>query len=102
MVNTARAGATIPVRWHLEAAEGTPISDPSSFASVTSKSGDGACAGLPTDAVEDYSGGSGLRYLGGGDWQFNWKVPKSYAGQCRTLVLTLSDGSTFTASFEFR
>jgi hypothetical protein len=58
--------------------------------------------GLPEDAIEDYSGASGLQYLGDGDWQFNWKTPKSYAGQCRTMTLTLSDGSTHTASFSFK
>jgi len=102
MINSAKAGATIPVRWHLESQDGTPVSDSSSFVSVTSKAGNGACAGQPTDAVEDYSGGSGLQYLGDGDWQFNWKAPRSYAGQCRTLILTLSDGSTYTARFQFK
>ena len=101
-VNTAKAGATIPVRWHVENPDGTPVSDPESFVSVTSRAGAGECAGLPADAVEDYAGGSGLHYLGDGDWQFNWKVPKSYAGQCRTLILTLSGGAMYTAAFQFK
>jgi hypothetical protein len=37
-----------------------------------------------------------------GNWQFNWKTQKSYAGQCRTMTLMLSDGTTHTASFTFR
>jgi hypothetical protein len=70
---------------------GNPVSDPASFASITSASAAGACAGLPSDAVEIYAGESGLQYLGDGYWQFNWKTPKSYAGQCRTMTLTLND-----------
>jgi subtilisin family serine protease len=35
--------------------------------------------------------GSGLLYQGNGNWQFNWKTPKAYAGQCRTMYLNLSD-----------
>ena len=100
--NTAKSGRTIPVGWHLELADGTPVSDPGSFTSLSSQAGSGACAGLPSDAIETYAGGSGLQYLGNGDWQFNWQTPKSYAGQCRTLILTLDDGSTHTAAFEFR
>lgn len=101
-VNIARAGQAIPVKYRLLAADGTPVSDPSSFVSVTSQTnGSIACAGLPTDALETYSGTSGLQYLGDGYWQFNWKTPKSYAKQCRTMTLTLSDGSAHTAAFQF-
>lgn len=101
-VNSAKAGQTIPVKWHLDDAAGNPVSDPTSFVSLISESGAAACAGLPEEAIEEFAGESGLQYLGDGDWQFNWKTPKSYAGQCRTMTLTLSDGSTHTASFSFR
>ena len=101
LVNAAKAGQAIPVRWHLEAADGTPVSDPASFTSLTSQSAGGACAGQPSDAIETYTGGSGLQYLGNGNWQFNWKTPKSYAGQCRTMTLTLTDNSTHPATLQF-
>ena len=100
-VNVAKAGRTIPVQWHLEL-DGAPVSDPASFTSLTSQAGIGACVGLPSDAVETYAGESGLQYLGSGDWQFNWKTPKGYAGQCRTMIVTLADGSTHTATFQFK
>jgi len=98
-LNIAKAGKTVPVKWRVLDSDGNPVSDPESFESVTS-TGD-ACDGGPADAVETYAGESGLQYLGDGLWQFNWKTPKSYAGQCRTLVLTLSDDSTLTADFQF-
>jgi hypothetical protein len=90
------------VKYHLEQADDTPVSDASSFVSLTSQSAGGTCGGAPGDAVETYPGASGLRYLGEGDWQFNWKTPKAYAGQCRTMTLTLDDGSTHEASFLFK
>jgi hypothetical protein len=47
-------------------------------------------------------GSSGLQYLGNGNWQENWKTLKGYAGTCRMMVLTLADGTQFTAMFKFK
>jgi hypothetical protein len=91
----------VPVKWSLFDASVQPITDLSSFVSVTS-AGNAACSGQPVDAIETYVGSSGLQYLGDGVWQFNWKTAKSYAGQCREMTLTLSDGSTHTAQFRFK
>jgi hypothetical protein len=84
VLNQARAGQAIPIKWHLTDTEGVPIDDPANFVSVTSVASD--CL-VPTgsDLIEEYVGMSGLQYLGDGYWQFNWKTPKSYASQCRTL-----------------
>jgi probable HAF family extracellular repeat protein len=104
ITNLAKAGQTIPIKWRLTDATGAPISDPSSFVSVTSFATPGGCGGS-ADAIETYSGAaaSGVQYLGDGNWQYNWKTPKSYAGQCRTLSLNLKDGaSTRTAFFTFK
>lgn len=99
--NIAKAGQTIPVKWRLTDAAGQPVSDPASFVQVSSRPTTNACSGNG-DLVETYTGTSGLQYLGDGMWQFNWKTPKSYAGQCRTMVLELSDRSTHMAEFAFR
>lgn len=103
VVNNARAGSTIPVKWRITDLDGTPISDPESFNNLTSLNI--ACetlTGDSTDEVETYAGGSGLQYFGNGNWQFNWKTPKSYLNQCRKMVLTLADGRTYAAHFRFR
>jgi hypothetical protein len=55
-----------------------------------------------SDAIETYATGSGLESKGNGSWQFNWATPTSYKGKCRTLVLTLGDGSVHTADFKFK
>jgi hypothetical protein len=59
-------------------------------------------SGDSIDAIEEFAGFSGLQYSGDGYWQFNWKTPKTYAGQCRRMVLTLGDGSTHVADFKFK
>jgi hypothetical protein len=102
VVNSAKAGSAVPVKWLITDLDGTPIADPASFVGLTSYAV--SCqtlSGDPVDAVETYAGASGLQYVGDGHWQFNWKTPKSYARQCRVMVLTLADGSTHLAYFTF-
>lgn len=101
-VSIANAGRTIPVKWQLQSAA-TTVSDPASFVGLTSRRVN--CATLAAesvDAIENYTNASGLLYQGSGSWQFNWKTPKSYAGQCRTMTVTLSDGTTHHADFQFK
>jgi len=104
IVNSAKAGSSIPVKWQITEFDGTPVSDPASFKNLTSYSVNcGAFSVVLTDEVEEYSAGnSGLQYFEDGCWQFNWKTIKSYAGQCRIMVLKLADGSEHTAYFKFK
>jgi len=104
VVNAAKAGSSIPVKWRITDLDGTPISDPASFKSLTSYNVScGAIEGGSADEVEEYSAGSsGLQYFGDGNWQFNWKTPKGYAGKCQVMVLNLADGSKQTAYFKFK
>lgn len=100
--NSAKAGQTIPIKWRLTDGNGTPIDEPNSFVGVTSYATPGSCGGTG-DAIETYTGSSGLQYLGDGYWLFHWKTLKSYAGQCRTMSLNLNDGGAGrTASFTFK
>jgi hypothetical protein len=103
-VNNAKAGQAIPVKWRITDANRVPISDPASFNGLASYLIDcSSLSGNSSDAIEEYAAGSsGLQYSGDGYWQFNWKTPKTYASQCRKMVLTLGDGSTHEAEFKFR
>jgi hypothetical protein len=103
-VNDARAGQTIPVKWRITDAKGMGISDRASFVSLTSyKTGCTDWTGNPGDAItESAAGASGLKYLGKGNWQFDWKTSKTYAGTCRMMVLNLKDGSQYKAKFKFK
>jgi hypothetical protein len=103
-VNSAKAGQAIPVKWRLTDAAGNPVSDPSSFVSLTSVNlnCDTLAGGTESSIEETSAGSSGLQYLGDGNWQYNWKTPKSYANSCRTMQLNLKDGTTYTANFKYK
>jgi hypothetical protein len=106
-VNSAQAGQAIPMKWRLTDTAGVGISDPNSFGNGATPgltSYLSACGGGSLDtAVEEYAPGeSGLQYLGNGNWQINWKTLKAYAGSCRTVVITLRDGTTHMAQFKFK
>ncbi|HET7821948.1 MAG TPA: PxKF domain-containing protein [Ornithinibacter sp.] len=97
-INSARAGSTIPLKFSVTKA-GTPLTD-LTLADVNVGSFGGDCGGGPVDAIEVYSGASGLQNLGGGFYQYNWKTPKGFKGQCRTLNVTVL-GAVRTADFTF-
>ena len=101
-INIAKAGQTIPVQWRLIDANGLPVSDPSVFLGL--KTNASSCSAAdPVDAIETYSGSSGLQYLGDGYWQYNWKTPKNYAGKCRTMYVLFQGGQTSpTVTFQFK
>jgi hypothetical protein len=105
VLNAAKAGQTIPLKWRLTDANGDPVTTLSSV-SVTTV-GLQCAAGTSADQVSEYaSGASGLQNLGDGYYQFNWATPKSYANSCTTLRLNLGEGSNsnpiyHTANFGF-
>jgi hypothetical protein len=106
VVNMANAGRTVPVKWKLTlTADGSPVSDPTSITAIKSYAVD--CTSLTGDSstaiVEKSPGKSGLRYLNGGNWIFNWKTDKSYSGTCRNLFILFSDGSLSPeVTFQFK
>ncbi len=101
IMNIARAGQIIPLKWRITDANGNPITQPTEVA-VTATSL--ACdAGTTGDLIEEYTGGNlGLQNLGNGYYQWNWKTPTGYANSCKTLRLDLGEGSEHTALFQFR
>jgi hypothetical protein len=104
IVNKAQAGQAIPVKWKLTDVNGVGISDPASFTSLTVyQVSCGAWATLPSDPLGDTQvSTSGLLYLGSGNWQYNWKTPKNYAGLCLVARVTLSDLSTHDFDVSFK
>jgi hypothetical protein len=102
VLNVGKAGQAIPLKWRLLDANGQPVTSLGSVnVSVQSLTCD---AGATTDNVEEYaSGSSGLQNLGDGYYQFNWKTPTTYAYSCKTMKLSLGEGtnSTRNALFKF-
>jgi hypothetical protein len=87
LVNSAKAGQAIPLKWRLTDANGQPYLGPITV--VVESWANGTCNGA-SDPIEEYaSGASGLQNLGDGYWQFNWKTPKGYANTCRTVSVTV-------------
>jgi hypothetical protein len=101
VMNIAKAGQTIPLKWRITDANGNPITNLTTVGvTATSLSCE---AGMTADSIEEYVvGGSGLQNLGDGYNQWNWKIPTSYANSCKTLRLDLGEGSEHTALFQFK
>jgi hypothetical protein len=100
VLNNAKAGQAIPLKWRLLDANNNPVTSLSSV-KVTVTSLNCTLATTP-DALEEYAAGSsGLQNLGNGYYQFNWKSPTTYANSCKTLNLDLGEGSPRTALFKF-
>jgi hypothetical protein len=90
-LNISTAGQGVGVKWRITDANGVAILDANTFVEVTT-SGAKTCNLIPEFAVQDeqFKGASGNpQNLGGGNYQFNWAVPKSYANTCRTMALRL-------------
>ncbi|MGH8564946.1 MAG: hypothetical protein ACREXW_13030 [Gammaproteobacteria bacterium] len=75
------------------------------LASATATAVSLSCSlGTTPDQIEEYAAGaSGLQNLGDGNYQLNWKTPKSYASSSKTLKLDLGEGPSQerTALFQF-
>jgi hypothetical protein len=100
MINVAKAGQAIPLKFDVYDANG-PVSDLGSV-SVTTQAINCSSLSEASDAVEEYAAGdSGLQNLGLGNYQFNWKTPKTYAGTCERVHLDTGDGISHTADFQF-
>jgi hypothetical protein len=105
VLNSAKAGQAIPLKWRLTDASGNPVTN---LSGVTVTVKDLNCAlGTTTDALEEYAAGSsGLQNLGDGYYQFNWKSPTNYASSCKTVHVNVGEGTTaspvtHTALFKF-
>jgi hypothetical protein len=101
MLNIAKAGQAIALKWRLTDSAGNPITNlVTASVTVVSLS---CSTGQTADEVEEYATGlSGLQNLGNGYYQFNWMTPKTYAKSCKTMRLDLGEGAPRTANFQFR
>lgn len=99
VLNTARAGVAIPVRFSLGGNRPAPVLA-SGSPEVTSVN----CPPWPTDAIEETvsASSSDLQYESStGRYVYTWKTQKSYAGKCRRFRLVLKDGTVRDAVFRF-
>jgi hypothetical protein len=101
VLNIAKAGQTIPLKFMITDANGNPVTN---LTSVTVTAVSLPCsAGTSADQIEEYAtGASGLQNLGNGYYQWNWKTPTTYVNSCKTLNLNLGEGLVHTALFQFK
>jgi HYR domain len=100
IVNVAKAGSAIPIKFSLSGYKGLNI-----FETGYPASGIVACNFAdPAATVEETvnAGGSSLSYDPGADqYTYVWKTEKSWSG-CRMLAVKLKDGKTYSANFKFK
>jgi hypothetical protein len=99
VLNSAKAGTAIPVRFSLGGNRPAPVLATGSPA-VTSLS----CPKWSTDAIEQTvsASGSSLRYESStGQYVYTWKTQTNWAGGCRRFRLVLKDGTRHEAIFRF-
>ena len=99
IVNTVKAGSSVPVRFSLGGDQGLDVLAAGSPVSTAY-----SCeAGTPSDVLEETAttGSHGLTYDASTDsYTYVWKTVKSWSG-CRRLVVTLTDGTVHEALFQF-
>ncbi len=102
MINQAKAGQTIPIKWSLKDSAGSFISDLGAvanygFASLAN------CTGS-SDVIEEYAGAgaTGLHYdASTNQYILNAKTDKSWANSCKVFMVVFSDGTQYQARFNF-
>ena len=100
VINTANAGSAIPVKFSLGGDRGMGILAAGSPTAIKF-----TCGTDPTDAIEETSTAttSGLTYdAASRQYKYTWKTPKTYAGLCYQLRVSLVDGTTNAANFKFK
>ncbi|NUO65614.1 MAG: hypothetical protein HOQ34_18790, partial [Gemmatimonadaceae bacterium] len=100
-LNRVNAGSAVPIKFGLGGDRGMSVLPGGSPASMPVSCATGAALGPATPT--ETPGKSGLTYDAASQtYAIVWRTDKGWAGSCRQLALTLADGSTHTARFEFR
>jgi hypothetical protein len=100
VVNAAKAGSAIPVKFSLGGDRGLNIFAPGFPRAVLTQCDTGA----PIDVIEETTnaGSSALTYDPATDrYTYVWKTEKAWALSCRQLQVKFTDGSVYTAKFTF-
>ena len=103
VLNTVKAGSTVPLKWKVFAGS-TELTSTTMIKSVTQI--EIACQTLVEAAIEEVvttTGGTALRYdTTSGQFIDNWASPKNAAGRCYRVTMTTQDLSTLVALFKLK
>lgn len=100
-LNQVSGGRAIPVKFSLSGNKGLGIFPANTPTSIQI----GCASGVPVSDVEETltAGSSSLAYDASSDrYHYVWKTQSAWAGTCRQLIITLTDGTTHTANFKFK
>jgi hypothetical protein len=100
IVNSAKAGSAVPVKFSLGGDRGLDVIAPGYPRAQLVQ----CSTGEAVDVIEETAsaGGSGLQFDSStGIYTFVWKTDKAWAKSCRELQVRFSDGETHTARFTF-
>jgi hypothetical protein len=102
VLNEVKAGQTMPLRWQLADAAGSPVTTLASASISVQNVSCGQASSV--DAVEEVvSGPSGLQNQGGGNYQLNWQTNRASAGECVLIHLKLgNDAVAHQAYFKLK
>jgi len=102
IINSSKAGQTIPIKWQLKDYAGNLIDDLGTLAPNGLTSGSVQCGAAAVDVVEELSApGSTVFRFDGTQFIYNWQTVKGWGG-CRLLQVKLSDGTSHYAQFTFK
>jgi hypothetical protein len=107
VLNIAKAGSAIPVKFDLSGDQGPAIMFDSTYPSVKQFTCPSS-GSLVLDSIEETSAGtsSGLQYDGTknfpyGQYSYIWKTSSIWTGTCQRLTFKLADGTSHYAYFKF-
>ena len=99
VVNTVKAGATVPFKFEMFKAA-TELTDTASIKSLTAKTINCATTTTFDDIELTATGGTSLRYdATAGQYVYNWQTPKTI-GTCYAVTISGQDGTGATAYFK--
>lgn len=103
IVNVAKLGNTIPVKWSLRDADGRYVSDLNSVTSITTERI--PCSSAPADVIEETTtlGLVALKYdAGSNQFHYSWKTDRSLGTGCHRLHVAFADGTIRSADFRLK
>ncbi|WP_157519237.1 PxKF domain-containing protein [Herbidospora mongoliensis] len=102
VVNTAKAGQGIQIKWRLTDAAGAPVNGLTTAALTVSPLDCQTGRPMSQERVPA-EGASQLQVLGNGSYQVIWRTPASYLDKCLTLHVDAGEGAaaSHTALFRF-
>jgi hypothetical protein len=101
VLNVVNSGQTIPLKWSLLDAGGTAVNKLQAIQGISSTGIRCASSLRDPDPAVVPLGLAGIKIDSSG-YRYNWPTAKNWAGTCRRLTVSLTDGTVHPADFQFK